>query len=71
MGEAGVGCEMSFAEWTSHGQMRQTTFLGVRPDKSPKESGSGVTDLHVLSRGLSFARSTLKRAPGRGYNSEL
>ena len=30
-------CEVSFAEWTSDGQMRQTTFLELRPDKSPKE----------------------------------
>jgi bifunctional non-homologous end joining protein LigD len=30
-------CEVAFAEWTSDGQMRQTTFLGLRPDKNPKE----------------------------------
>jgi bifunctional non-homologous end joining protein LigD len=30
-------CEVAYAEWTSDGQMRQTTFLGLRPDKNPKE----------------------------------
>jgi bifunctional non-homologous end joining protein LigD len=30
-------CEVAFAEWTSDGQMRQTTFLGLRPDKNPRE----------------------------------
>jgi bifunctional non-homologous end joining protein LigD len=30
-------CEVSFAEWTEDEQMRQTTFLGLREDKDPKE----------------------------------
>ncbi len=30
-------CEVSFAEWTEDEQMRQTTFLGLREDKNPKE----------------------------------
>jgi bifunctional non-homologous end joining protein LigD len=30
-------CEVAFAEWTSDEQLRQTTFLGWRGDKSPKE----------------------------------
>ena len=28
---------MAFAEWTEDEQLRQTTFLGWRDDKSPKE----------------------------------
>jgi hypothetical protein len=28
---------VSFAEWTSDRQMPRTTFLGLRPDKSPQE----------------------------------
>jgi hypothetical protein len=30
-------CEVAFAEWTGDGQLRQTTFLGWRDDKKPKE----------------------------------
>jgi ATP dependent DNA ligase C terminal region len=30
-------CEVAFAEWTEDGQLRQTTFLGWRGDKNPKE----------------------------------
>jgi bifunctional non-homologous end joining protein LigD len=30
-------CEVAFAEWTEDEQMRQTTFLGLREDKDPKE----------------------------------
>jgi bifunctional non-homologous end joining protein LigD len=30
-------CEIAFAEWTEDEQLRQTTFLGWRDDKSPEE----------------------------------
>jgi bifunctional non-homologous end joining protein LigD len=30
-------CEVAFAEWTDDEQLRQTTFLGWRDDKSPEE----------------------------------
>jgi bifunctional non-homologous end joining protein LigD len=30
-------CEVAFAEWTQDGELRQTTFLGWREDKSPEE----------------------------------
>jgi bifunctional non-homologous end joining protein LigD len=30
-------CEVVFAEWTLDGELRQTTFLGWRDDKDPKE----------------------------------
>jgi bifunctional non-homologous end joining protein LigD len=30
-------CEVDFAEWTQDGELRQTTFLGWRDDKSPAE----------------------------------
>jgi bifunctional non-homologous end joining protein LigD len=30
-------CEVAFAEWTVDEQLRQTTFLGWRDDKSPEE----------------------------------
>jgi len=30
-------CEVAFAEWTQDGELRQTTFLGWRDDKSPEE----------------------------------
>jgi bifunctional non-homologous end joining protein LigD len=30
-------CEVAFAEWTQDEQLRQTTFLGWRDDKSPEE----------------------------------
>jgi bifunctional non-homologous end joining protein LigD len=30
-------CEVAFAEWTLDGELRQTTFLGWRDDKDPKE----------------------------------
>ena len=29
--------EVKFTEWTSSGMIRQPTFLGVRPDKDPRE----------------------------------
>jgi bifunctional non-homologous end joining protein LigD len=30
-------CEVAYAEWTEDEQLRHTTFLGWRDDKSPKE----------------------------------
>jgi ATP-dependent DNA ligase len=30
-------CEVAFAEWTLDGELRRTTFLGRRDDKSPEE----------------------------------
>ena len=30
-------CQVAFAEWTQDGELRQTTFLGWRDDKSPEE----------------------------------
>ena len=30
-------CEVAFAEWTEDEELRQTTFLGWRDDKSPEE----------------------------------
>jgi bifunctional non-homologous end joining protein LigD len=30
-------CDVAFAEWTEDEQLRQTTFLGWRDDKSPDE----------------------------------
>jgi bifunctional non-homologous end joining protein LigD len=30
-------CEVAFAEWTLDGELRQTTFLGWRDDKSPED----------------------------------
>jgi ATP-dependent DNA ligase len=30
-------CEVAYAEWTLDGELRQTTFLGWRDDKSPEE----------------------------------
>jgi ATP-dependent DNA ligase len=30
-------CEVAFAEWTEDGELRQTTFLGWRDDKSPAD----------------------------------
>jgi bifunctional non-homologous end joining protein LigD len=30
-------CEVSFQEWTGDGRMRQPIFLGLRPDKSPRD----------------------------------
>lgn len=30
-------CEVAFADWTLDGELRQTTFLGWRDDKNPKE----------------------------------
>ena len=30
-------CEVVFAEWTLDGELRQTTFLGWRDDKTPTE----------------------------------
>jgi ATP dependent DNA ligase C terminal region len=30
-------CEVAFAEWTEDEQLRQTTFLGWRDDKDPKD----------------------------------
>ena len=30
-------CEVVFAEWTLDGDLRQTTFLGWRDDKTPTE----------------------------------
>jgi bifunctional non-homologous end joining protein LigD len=30
-------CEVAYAEWTEDEQLRQTTFLGWRDDKSPEE----------------------------------
>jgi bifunctional non-homologous end joining protein LigD len=37
MGATNAGCEVAFAEWTEDGELRQTTFLGWREDKHPKE----------------------------------
>jgi bifunctional non-homologous end joining protein LigD len=30
-------CEVKFAQWTNEGVMRQPVFLGMRPDKDPRE----------------------------------
>jgi bifunctional non-homologous end joining protein LigD len=30
-------CKVAFAEWTLDGELRKTTFLGWRNDKSPEE----------------------------------
>jgi bifunctional non-homologous end joining protein LigD len=30
-------CEVAFAQWTQDGEVRQTTFLGWRDDKNPRE----------------------------------
>ncbi len=30
-------CEVAFSEWTTDGQMRHPVFLGLRPDKNPKQ----------------------------------
>ena len=30
-------CEVAFSEWTTEGQMRHPVFLGLRPDKNPKQ----------------------------------
>jgi ATP-dependent DNA ligase len=30
-------CEVAFAEWTLDRELRETTFLGWRDDKSPEE----------------------------------
>jgi len=30
-------CEVSFSEWTDNGSMRHPVFLGLRPDKNPKD----------------------------------
>jgi bifunctional non-homologous end joining protein LigD len=30
-------CEVAFAEWTQDGELRQTTFLGWRDDKSAQQ----------------------------------
>ena len=30
-------CEVAYVEWTEDGELRQTTFLGWREDKSPEE----------------------------------
>lgn len=30
-------CEVKFAEWTSNGTMRQPVYLGLRPDKKPRQ----------------------------------
>jgi bifunctional non-homologous end joining protein LigD len=30
-------CEIAYAEWTLDGELRQTTFLGWRDDKWPRE----------------------------------
>jgi bifunctional non-homologous end joining protein LigD len=38
-------CEVAFAEWTEDEQLRQTTFLGWRDDKSPEEVVIGHTPL--------------------------
>jgi len=32
-----IVCEVKFEEWTGDGHMRQPIFLGLRPDKNPKE----------------------------------
>jgi bifunctional non-homologous end joining protein LigD len=37
MGSGKLVCEVAFAEWTEDEQLRQTTFLGWRDDKSPQE----------------------------------
>jgi bifunctional non-homologous end joining protein LigD len=31
-------CQVSFADWTSDGLMRQTTYLGWRYDKNAQEA---------------------------------
>jgi hypothetical protein len=33
----GLSAKRLFAEWTQDGELRQTTFLGWRKDKSPEE----------------------------------
>jgi ATP-dependent DNA ligase len=53
-------CEVAFAEWTEDEQLRQTTFLGWRDDKDPKELHQSNIRLssaapHYLFRGSSAA----------------
>jgi bifunctional non-homologous end joining protein LigD len=36
-------CEVALVEWTLDGELRQTTFLGWRDDKDPKEELLGRT----------------------------
>ncbi len=73
---AGVSAVVDFRQPGNSAILSETTFppfgfVMAFESPPPDPRSSGVADLHVLSRGLSFARSTLKRAPGPGYNPEL
>ena len=42
--EAKLVCEVAYAEWTEDGELRQTTFLGWRDDKSRQEVVLGLAN---------------------------
>jgi len=47
-------CEVAYAEWTLDGELRQTTFLGWRDDKSPDSLGDADTPTALA--GLAFRK---------------
>jgi ATP dependent DNA ligase C terminal region. len=66
-------CEIAYTEWTEGEQLRQTTFLGWRDDKSPEEVVQEAwspeeTTVSFNSRWSAPVRSRVKKQrPGNPY----